>query len=119
MAQYREMASFAQFASDLDQSTKNLLARGARLTEMLKQPQYKPMPVEEQVVIIYAATRKHLLDIKVEDVLAFEKGLFDFIQTRYSEIPETIKTEKVLTEEMEEKLVKAIAEFKEEFNKED
>ena len=119
LAQYRELASFAQFGSELDADTAERLAQGTRIKEMLKQPQYQPMPVEYQVIIIYAATRKHLLDIKVEDVLAFEKGLFDFIQTRYSEIPETIKTEKVLTEEMEEKLVKAIAEFKEEFNKED
>ena len=119
LAQYRELASFAQFGSELDADTAERLAQGTRIKEMLKQPQYQPMPVEYQVIIIYAATRKHLLDIKVEDVLAFEKGLFEFIQTRYPEIPESIKTEKVLTEETEEKLVKAIAEFKEEFNKED
>ena len=119
LAQYRELASFAQFGSELDADTAERLAQGTRIKEMLKQPQYQPMPVEYQVIIIYAATRKHLLDIKVEDVLAFEKGLFEFIQTRYPEIPESIKTEKVLTEEIEEKLVKAIAEFKEEFNKED
>ena len=115
LAQYRELASFAQFGSELDADTAERLAQGIRIKEMLKQPQYQPMPVEYQVIIIYAATRKHLLDIKVEDVLAFEKGLFEFIQTKYPEIPESIKAEKVLTEEMEEKLVKAIAEFKEEF----
>jgi len=115
LAQYRELASFAQFGSELDADTAERLAQGERIKEMLKQPQYKPMPVEYQVIIIYAATRKHLLDIKVEDVLAFEKGLFEFVQTKYPEIPESIKAEKVLTEEMEEKLVKAIAEFKEEF----
>ena len=119
LAQYRELASFAQFGSELDADTAERLAQGERIKEMLKQPQYKPMPVEYQVIIIYAATRKHLLDIKVEDVLAFEKGLFEFVQTKYPEIPESIKTEKVLTEETEEKLVKAIGEFKEEFNKED
>ena len=119
LAQYRELASFAQFGSELDADTAERLAQGERIKEMLKQPQYKPMPVEYQVIIIYAATRKHLLDIKVEDVLAFEKGLFEFVQTKYPEIPESIKAEKVLTEEMEEKLVKAIGEFKEEFNKED
>ena len=119
LAQYRELASFAQFGSELDADTAERLAQGTRIKEMLKQPQYQPMPVEYQVIIIYAATRKHLLDIKVEDVLAFEKGLFEFIQTKYSEIPESIKAEKVLTEEMEEKLVKAIEEFKEEFKKED
>ena len=115
LAQYRELASFAQFGSELDADTAERLAQGTRIKEMLKQPQYQPMPVEYQVIIIYAATRKHLLDIKVEDVLAFEKGLFEFIKTKYPEIPESIKTEKVLTEEMEEKLIKAIAEFKEEF----
>ena len=119
LAQYRELASFAQFGSELDADTAERLAQGTRIKEMLKQPQYQPMPVEYQVIIIYAATRKHLLDIKVEDVLAFEKGLFEFVQTKYPEIPESIKAEKVLNEEMEEKLVKAIAEFKEEFNKED
>ncbi len=119
LAQYRELASFAQFGSELDADTAERLAQGTRIKEMLKQPQYQPMPVEYQVIIIYTATRKHLLDIKVEDVLAFEKGLFEFIQTKYPEIPESIKAEKVLNEEMEEKLVKAIAEFKEEFNKED
>ncbi len=119
LAQYRELASFAQFGSELDADTAERLAQGTRIKEMLKQPQYQPMPVEYQVIIIYAATRKHLLDIKVEDVLAFEKGLFEFVQTKYPEIPESIKAEKVLNEEMEERLVKAIAEFKEEFNKED
>ena len=73
------------------------------------------MPVEYQVIIIYAATRKHLLDIAVEDVLRFEKELFEFIKTKYPEIPESIKQEKVLTEENEAKLIKAIEEFKAEF----
>ena len=82
---------------------------------MLKQPQYKPMPVEEQVIIIYAATRKHLLDIRIEDVLTFERRLLDFIATKYPEILESIRTEKALTEETESSLVKAIEEFKAEF----
>ena len=117
LAQYSELASFAQFGSELDADTAERLAQGERIKEMLKQPQYKPMPVEYQVIIIYAATRKHLLDIAVDDVLRFEKGLFEFIATKYAEIPETIKAEKVMNEEIEEKLVKAIAEFKEEFKK--
>ena len=117
LAQYAELASFAQFGSELDADTAERLAQGIRIKEMLKQPQYRPMPVEYQVIIIYAATRKHLLDIAVEDVLAFEKGLFEFIATKYAEIPETIKAEKVMNEEIEAKLVKAIAEFKEEFKK--
>jgi F-type H+-transporting ATPase subunit alpha len=115
LAQYRELASFAQFGSDLDADTKEKLAQGERIREILKQPQYKPMPVEYQVIIIYAATRKHLLDIAVEDILRFEKELFEFIQTKYSEIPESIKEEKVITEDIEAKLVKAIEEFKKEF----
>ena len=112
LAQYRELASFAQFGSELDKDTAERLAQGERIKEMLKQPQYKPMPVEYQIIIIYAATRKHLLDIAVEDILRFEKGLFDFIQTKYPEIPESIKTEKVITEETESLLIKAIEEFK-------
>ena len=115
LAQYSELASFAQFGSELDADTAERLAQGIRIKEMLKQPQYQPMPVEYQVIIIYAATRKHLLDIAVEDILRFEKGLFDFIATKYPEIPESIKTEKVITEETESKLVKAIEEFKAEF----
>ena len=118
LAQYRELASFAQFGSELDADTAERLAQGSRIKEMLKQPQYKPMPVEYQVIIIYAATRKHLLDIAVEDVLRFEEGLFEFIQTKYPEIPESIKTEKVLTEDNESALVKAIEEFKAEFKQE-
>ena len=118
LAQYRELASFAQFGSELDADTAERLAQGVRIKEMLKQPQYQPMPVEYQIIIIYAATRKHLLDIEVEQVLDFEKGLFEFIKTKYPEIPETIKSEKVLSEEVEEKLVKVILEFKEEFKKE-
>ena len=115
LAQYRELASFAQFGSELDKDTAERLAQGERIKEMLKQPQYKPMPVEYQIIIIYAATRKHLLDIAVEDILRFEKGLFDFIQTKYPEIPESIKAEKVITEETESLLIKAIEEFKAEF----
>ena len=115
LAQYRELASFAQFGSELDADTAERLAQGERIREMLKQPQYNPMPVEYQVIIIYAATKKHLLDIKVEDILRFEKELFEFISTKYPEIPESIKTEKVITEDTEKALVKAIEEFKQEF----
>ena len=115
LAQYRELAAFAQFGSELDADTKERLAQGVRIKEVLKQPQYKPMPVEYQVIIIYAATRKHLLDIAVEDILRFEAELFEFIQTKYPEIPESIKTEKVITEENEAALVKAIEEFKLQF----
>ena len=115
LAQYEELASFAQFGSELDADTTERLAQGARIKEMLKQPQYRPMPVEYQVIIIYAATRKHLIDIPVERVLEFEQGLFEFIATKYPEIPEAIKTEKVISDKTEEALVNAINEFKKEF----
>ena len=112
-SQYRELQSFAQFGSDLDADTKARLAQGERIREVLKQPQYQPMPVEYQVIIIYAATRKHLLDIPVADVLAFEKDLFKYIDSKYPEIPAAIRDTKVLSEENEALLVKAIKECKE------
>lgn len=117
LAQYRELASFAQFGSDLDADTKERLAQGERIKEILKQPQYKPMPVEYQVIIIYAATKKYLLDIEVSRILEFEKGLFEFLDTKYPEVPSAIKTEKVISDETESTLVKAIEEFKKEFNR--
>ena len=115
LAQFRELAAFSQFGSELDDDTKEKLAQGERIREMLKQPQYKPMPVEKQVVIIYAATRKYLLDIAVDRVLEFEDGLFEHIQTKYPEIFEKIRTDKKLSDELEESLTKAITEFKETF----
>ncbi|MGN1156491.1 MAG: F0F1 ATP synthase subunit alpha [Agathobacter sp.] len=115
LAQYTELAAFAQFGSELDADTTMRLAQGARIKEMLKQPQYQPMPVEKQVMIIYAATQKYLLDIEVEDVLRFEKELFEYVDTKYPEIPETIRTQKVLDEETEKLLIKAIEECKKAF----
>ena len=115
LAQYRELAAFAQFGSELDADTKEKLAQGERLKEILKQPQYKPMPVEYQVIIIYAATKKFLLDIEVSRISDFEKELFDFIDTKYPEIPQNIKESKELSAENEEALVNAIKEFKAEF----
>lgn len=117
LAQYRELAAFSQFGSELDADTTEKLAQGERIREMLKQPQYQPMPVEKQVMIIYAATRKYLLDIPVADILAFEKALFEYVDTKYPEIPEAIRTEKVMSEEIEAKLVKAIEECKTNFMK--
>ena len=84
LAQYKELAAFAQFGSDLDADTKEKLAQGERIREVLKQPQYKPMPVEYQVIIIYVATKKYLLDIEVSKVQEFEKQLFNFIDTKYA-----------------------------------
>lgn len=115
LAQYRELASFAQFGSELDDATKESLAQGERIREVLKQPQYKPMPVENQVVIIYAATKKYLLDVPVEDILRFESELLEEVATKYPEILEGIRTTKVLSEENEALLVKAIEEFKKQF----
>ena len=117
LAQYRELAAFAQFGSELDADTTEKLAQGARIREMLKQPQYQPMPVEKQVIIIYAATRKYLLDIPVEQVLPFEKALFEYVDTKYPGVPEAIRTEKVISDETEAKLVKAIEECKADFLK--
>ena len=115
LAQFRELAAFSQFGSELDDDTKEKLAQGERIREMLKQPQYRPMPVEKQVVIIYAATRKYLLDIPVDRVLEFEDGLFEHINTKYPEIFEKIRTDKKLSDELEDSLSKAITEFKETF----
>ena len=91
------------------------LAQGERIREILKQPQYQPMPVENQVMIIYAATKKYLIDIPVEKILDFEKALFEYVDTKYPEVPEAIRTEKVISDETEAKLVKAIEECKADF----
>ena len=112
LAQYRELAAFAQFGSELDADTKEKLDQGVRIKEVLKQPQYNPMPVEYQVMIIYAVTKKYLLDIPVSEVLSFQDNLFEYIDTKYPEIPESIRTTKELSAEIEEKLVQAIKEVK-------
>ena len=117
LAQYRELAAFAQFGSELDADTTEKLAQGERIREILKQPQYQPMPVEKQVMIIYAATKKYLIDIPVEKTLDFEKALFEYVDTKYPEVPEAIRTEKVISDETEAKLVKAIEECKADFLK--
>ncbi len=112
LAQYRELAAFAQFGSELDADTAEKLAQGERIQEMLKQPQYAPMGVEYQIMIIYAATQKYLLDIPTEDVLSFEKALFELVDTKYSEIPKSIRETKELSEDMAKALGKAIEECK-------
>lgn len=112
LAQYRELAAFAQFGSELDADTKEKLAQGERIKEVLKQPQYKPVPVQYQVIIIYAATNKYLLDIKVDDIIRFESELNEFLDTKYPEIPQSIADSKVITEDNEIQLKKAIEEFK-------
>ena len=117
LAQYRELAAFAQFGSELDADTTEKLRQGERIREILKQPQYQPMPVEKQVIIVYAATRKYLIDLPVEDVLRFQDELFDYIDTKYPEIPEAIAATKQMDEETEKKLIQAIEECKAEFQK--
>ncbi len=117
LAQYRELASFAQFGSELDADTKEKLAQGERIKEVLKQPQYQPMPVQYQVIIIYAVTKRFLLDVPVEDITRFEKEFFEYLDTKHPEIPATIAEEKVISDETEEKLVKTLNAFKAEFLK--
>ncbi len=112
LAQYRELAAFAQFGSELDADTKEKLAQGERIKEVLKQPQYQPMPVQYQVIIIYAVTRKYLLDVAVEDITRFEKEFFEFLDTKYPEVPGSIAQEKEISEETDQKLKKALEEFK-------
>ena len=115
LAQYRELAAFSQFGSELDADTKEKLAQGERIKEVLKQPQYKPMPVEYQVIIIYAVTRKFLIDIPTDAIGRFETELFAFIDTKYPQIPQSIRETKVMSEETEKELVNAINEFKKQF----
>ena len=117
LAQYRELASFAQFGSELDADTKEKLAQGERIKEVLKQPQYQPMPVQYQVIIIYAVTKRFLLNVPVEDITRFEKEFFDYLDTKHPEIPAAIAEEKVISDATEEKLVKALNDFKAEFLK--
>ena len=117
LAQYRELAAFAQFGSELDDDTKERLDQGERIREILKQPQYQPLPVEKQVAIIYAAVKKHLLDLPVDQILDFQKELFELIDTKYPEIFTSIAEKKVMDDATEEKLIKAINEAKESFRK--
>ena len=115
LAQYRELAAFSQFGSELDADTKEKLAQGERIKEILKQPQYQPMPVQYQVIIIFVATNKYLLDIPVEDITRFEKEFFEFVDTKYPEIPAAIARNKEISEETDGKLRKAVEEFKAQF----
>jgi F-type H+-transporting ATPase subunit alpha len=104
LAQYREMAAFAQFSSDLDLATQKLLARGARLTEILKQPQYEPLPVEEQVVVVFAGVRGYLDKIEIDQATQFEEAFLTEIRASGSDILEAIRKEGELSEDTEEKL---------------
>ena len=115
LAQFRELAAFSQFGSDLDNDTKQKLAQGERIREILKQDQYKPLPVQYQVIIIYAAVNNYLLELETSDIGRFEKELFEIVDTKYPEIPAAIKNEKVISDATEEVLKKAIKECIEEF----
>jgi F-type H+/Na+-transporting ATPase subunit alpha len=115
LAQYRELAAFAQFGSDLDKATLNQLNRGRRLVEVLKQPQYQPLPVEKQVVIIYAATNGHLDAVEVEQVRAFESGLFQFLETRYPTVLTSLAEKKQIDDELKGALNGAVKEFAQQF----
>lgn len=115
LAQYRELAAFAQFGSELDDDTRERLAQGERIKEVLKQPQYQPLAVEKQVVIIYAVTRKYLLDVPVERIAEFEKGLYEFVETKYPEIYKAIRETGEINSETDALIQKAITEFKNQF----
>ena len=105
------MAAFAQFASDMDASTQQLLARGSRLVELLKQPQYSPLPMEEQVISIYAGVNGYLDKVSIENISKFETDLMNLIKSSHKDILKSIRDEKALTDSTEEKLKKAIEEF--------
>jgi F-type H+-transporting ATPase subunit alpha len=115
LAQYRELAAFAQFGSELDKETKATLAHGERLMQILKQPQYKPVPVEQQVMVIYAIVNKSMTDVETKDIPKFEVALLDFLALNYPEIGSSIAELGEMTSENEEKLKKAITEFKASF----
>ncbi|HDD24313.1 MAG TPA: F0F1 ATP synthase subunit alpha, partial [Chloroflexi bacterium] len=111
MAQFRELAAFAQFGSDLDESTLHRLERGRRLTEILKQPQYRPVPIEEQVIIIYAGTHGYCDAVAVDDISAYEQSMLTFMRTQHPEIGADITEQGKVTPETEEKLRAALDEF--------
>jgi F-type H+-transporting ATPase subunit alpha len=111
LAQYREMAAFSQFASDLDPATQRLLARGARLTELLKQPQYKPMSTEEQVVVIYAGVKGYLDKLAINDIGRYEASLLSELKTKHADILTAIVNEKALSPASEDKLKAALEAF--------
>jgi F-type H+-transporting ATPase subunit alpha len=111
LAQYREMAAFAQFGSDLDASTQRLLARGARLTELLKQPQYSPMPVEEQVASIYAGTKGFLDKVEVRDITRYEAAMLSYLRSDHGGILQSIRESRQLDDDAAGKLKSALTDF--------
>jgi len=117
LAQYRELEAFAQFGSDLDKATQEQLTRGERLVELLKQPQYQPMPVEEQIVLLYAGTKGYLDELPVEVVKRYEEEFLEAMRTKYSSLLKRVADEKELSDEIDKALEKAVSEFTEEFKK--
>jgi F-type H+-transporting ATPase subunit alpha len=115
LAQYREMAAFAQFGSDLDAATQKLLNRGQRLTELLKQPQFSPLSMEEQVCVIYAGTRGYLDKLPTSDVQRYEADLLRHLHGEHAALLASIRTEKKLTDDSESQLKAALAKFTEHF----
>ena len=112
LAQYRELQAFAQFASDLDDASRKQLERGQRMVELLKQPPYSPLSVEKQVVLIFAGTKGFLDDVAVDKIREFEDGIYPFVEAKYPDLFEQIRTKKALDKDLEDKLAKAIEEFK-------
>src|SRR5882762_7733045 len=112
LAQYRELEAFAQFGSELDPATQRQLARGARVVEVLKQPQYQPMPVEQQVIVIFAVTSGLIDDVNVPEIKEWEKGLLEFMAAQHPEIADEIRTRKTLSDDLSARLRKAIEEYK-------
>ncbi|MFP4158736.1 MAG: F0F1 ATP synthase subunit alpha [Desulfobacterales bacterium] len=116
LAQYRELESFAAFGSDLDAATQKQLLRGERLVEILKQPQYQPLPLERQVVILYAGTKGFLDDLPTSELARYEQGLYQFIENRYPEIFSEIAEKRQITDDLDQKMIQAYKEYGEEFN---
>jgi F-type H+-transporting ATPase subunit alpha len=115
LAQYRELAAFSQFGSDLDKVTQNQLNRGVRLTEILKQPQFSPLPTEKQVVIIFAGTNGYLDDLKVEDIHGFEEGLYKYLDSAQSQLLKDIIEKKTLDDDLKNRIKAALKEYKENY----
>jgi F-type H+-transporting ATPase subunit alpha len=115
LAQYRELAAFAQFGSDLDKATQQQLNRGRRLVEILKQPQYRPLAVEKQVAIIFAATNGYLDPVAIEDVRRYEDDLYRFLESRHPDVLSGIATKKMLDDDIKAALTGALKEFGQQF----
>ncbi|HEX4022618.1 MAG TPA: F0F1 ATP synthase subunit alpha [Acidobacteriaceae bacterium] len=115
LAQYRELAAFAQFGSDLDKVTQNQLNRGQRLTELLKQPQFSPVPTEKQVILIYAGNNGYLDDLKVEDIRSFEEGLYTYLDSAQSTLLSDIVTKKALDDDLKSRIDAALKEYKQNY----